>query len=63
MSSLAKPMATKLIKLVIYGKVNTPMNHYVSPTTWSHDKKKNKKFLPPEDVLPPKWGGCWRMVR
>ena len=45
MSSLAKPMATKLIKLVIYGKVNTPMNHYVSPTTWSHDKKKTRNFF------------------
>ena len=45
MSSLAKSMATKLIKLVIYGKVNTPMNHYVSPTTWSHDKVKTRNFF------------------
>ena len=65
-SSLARPMTMKLGKLMTYGKVNVPMKLHVPLTTWSPEvtwQTKNEILLPPEDVWPPNFEGCWCMVR
>ena len=36
-SSLARLMAMKVVKLVTYGELNTPMKPHVLPNTWSHE--------------------------
>ena len=51
----------KLGKLVIYGKVNAPMNSHVLLATGSHEvtrRTKSKIFLRPGDVSPPNVAGC-----
>ena len=55
--SLARCMAMKLGKLMIYDQVNAPIKSHVLLATWLHKvtwKNKNGIFLPPEDL----WQGA-----
>ena len=65
-SSLIRPMAMKLGKLMTYGEVNAPVKSHVLLTSWLHKvtwQTKNVIFLPPEDLWRPNFAGCWHMVR
>ena len=42
-SSFARLMAMKVVKLVTYGELKTPMKPHVPPNTWSHEVKWQKE--------------------